>query len=131
MNGRKARTQRRLIELKKSRGKYVNFSSFRVCFVFVSCFDLGFSCLYRYTRNAKHDVFMFRVPNSGIELSIRSITFPSFTDLVNANVDYENWNCLNIMAKIWGVIDKINGFILSLKTLKWGLNVVPQNSMGA
>ena len=34
MGERKVRTKWRLIGLKKSRSKYVNFSSFRVCFVF-------------------------------------------------------------------------------------------------
>ena len=59
------------IELKRSRiiCKFVNFSCLlRVStfFVFVSCFDFGFSCLYRYTRNTKHEVFLFRVPNSAL-----------------------------------------------------------------
>ena len=43
------------------------FRDYRVCtifFVFVSCFDLEVSCLYRYTQNTKHEVYIYRVPNS-------------------------------------------------------------------
>ena len=36
-------------------------------FVFISCFDVDSSCFYRYTRNKKHKVFVFRVPNSILE----------------------------------------------------------------
>ena len=32
--------------------------------MFVSCFDLGVSCLCRYTRYTKHEVSVFRVPIS-------------------------------------------------------------------
>ena len=57
-------------------GVHVNFSIFSCLFrvstffVFVSCLDLGFSCFYRYTRNTKHEVFVFRVPISSAKHDI-------------------------------------------------------------
>ena len=63
--------QWRMVGRKRSKSKiYVNFSIvcvcfvFRLFFVFVSCFALEFSCLYRYTRNTKHEARGFRVSYS-------------------------------------------------------------------
>ena len=43
------------ISLSSDCRKYENFDFF----VFVSCLDLGFSCLYRYTRNTRFSCFLF------------------------------------------------------------------------
>ena len=40
------------------------FSCLYNYFIFISCFELEASCLYRYILNTKHEVFVYRVPNS-------------------------------------------------------------------
>ena len=56
---------------------YVNFPIFRVCFMFC----IGFSCLYRYTRNKKHEVFVFRVPKLSLQLGYKLSYAASFTSI--------------------------------------------------
>ena len=92
---------------------------FRLFFVFVSCFDL-FSCLFRVstwgsrvcidiheTRNTKHEVFVFRVPNSSMERwrdtsshDIRAAIKPSRQ---NNPVIFDEYSAVQNSVSIWTV----------------------------
>ena len=97
-----ARTQCRIIVL-KNLVLYVNFPIFRVCFVFllffvfVSCLDLGFSCLYRYTRNTRFSCFVFPSLNfytRGVKIQLRSASL-RFVNPPDARMCHQLGRCYN------------------------------------
>ena len=100
-----------LLRIVRRKCKFSEISClFRVSifFVFVSCFDIRFSCLYRYTRNKKNEVFVFSVPNSGLHygnFEVRhkpvQVSLQILRNEFNRRV-LSGWHSISCSTKSWG-----------------------------